>query len=213
MFFPAREEGRDAVAENRAGKLLVFGPAARTLLRIRDPRRAALEQQGAHAFRPAQGETERQACAHRVSREEERTLRQCDGQLFQRGVPTGCRCALAVPGQVRRGVANSSSKCSVASATGRNWKMPPPSLFTTTTSNGIPSRLAARRPDKSCRSARSPSSTAVDRSVAAAAPSALEMIPSIPLTPRFERTRARPLVAQASTSRTGMLLETNSSDS
>src|SRR5205085_5246202 len=58
---------------------------------------------GAHAFPPAQGETERQACAHRVSCEEERTLRQCDGQLFLRGVPTACRCALAVLAQVRRG--------------------------------------------------------------------------------------------------------------
>ena len=47
------------------------------------------------------------------------------------------------------GVANSSSKCSVASATGRNWKMPPPSLLTSTTSMFRPCWRAASSPFRS----------------------------------------------------------------
>src|SRR5207248_10076028 len=61
---------------------------------------ATFEQERADAFRPAQGERERQARTHRVSREEERTLRQYAAQLFERRVPAGRGSAGSVSGKV-----------------------------------------------------------------------------------------------------------------
>src|SRR5256886_14684017 len=111
------------------------------------------------------------------------------------------------------GLPNSSSERGVCEAMGRKEKMPPPALSPTTNVSSAPSQAAATRPPRSGRKARSPSSTAVRREVASAAPRALATMPSMPFTPRLARTRtaaARP--AQASTSRTGMLLETKSCD-
>src|ERR1700737_3304673 len=77
------------------------------------------------------------------------------------------------------GVANNSSKRSVSPCKGRKWKIPPPSLFATTTARFAPARRAATRPPRSCSSARSPQRSAVGRPLPSAAPAAVETIPSM----------------------------------
>ncbi len=118
------------------------------------------------------------------------------------------------PRSIPCGVPNSSSKWAGrpapgtdAVAWGRNEKIPPPSLPTTTIVAARPCSRAATRPDRSCRSARSPITSATGAPVAAA-PTADDTTPSIPLAPRLARGRiARgPAGSQASMSRTGIEL-------
>src|SRR5919198_201644 len=59
------------------------------------------------------------------------------------------------------GVPKTRSKCSGNPACGRNEKMPPPSLLTTTKTASTPSRPARRRPFWSWSIERSPASAAV----------------------------------------------------
>jgi hypothetical protein len=90
--------------------------------------------------------------------------------------------------------------------------MPPPSLLTTTTVRGIPVRRAWTSAPRSWRKARSPTRATVGALLAAATPSAVLRVPSMPFTPRLESTRivSALLGPKASTSRTGMLLATTS---
>ena len=110
------------------------------------------------------------------------------------------------------GVPNSRSNRSPGSACawGRNEKIPPPSLSTTTIVRSMPRSAAPSSPLVSCRKATSPTSSAVggDGSAAAAAratPTAVDVTPSMPLAPRLARTRTSSRGAPYhSTSRTGI---------
>ena len=83
------------------------------------------------------------------------------------------------------GVPNSVSKCSGRSACGRNEKMPPPSLSTTTNVASRPRSRAPSRPLLSCRKQRSPSNPTVGPPEPAAMPSTVDTKPSMPFTPRL----------------------------
>ena len=93
-------------------------------------------------------------------------------------------------------------------ATGRYSKMPPPSSLLTTTVRSEPCSRPASTPDRSCRNARSPHHSTVGTPSAAAAPSAADTWPSMPLTPRLASTRRRSRrgPAKESISRMAMLL-------
>jgi len=133
------------------------------------------------------------------------------GTLAARAYPIPYRRAASANGRPW-GVATCSSKASRCPATGRKWKIPPPSLLSSTTTSASPSRRAASSPPISWASATSPISSTTGLSPAAAAPNALETVPSIPLAPRFESTRGASSWAakNSSTSRIGIEEATNS---
>src|SRR5579875_3603132 len=99
-----------------------------------------------------------------------------------------------------------------ASACGRNSKMPPPPLSTTMIVQGSAHRVPADDTSavRSWRKARSPTSATTGPSPAAAAPSAVEHTPSMPLAPRLASTAggSSRAGANASRSRTGIEEET-----
>src|SRR5690606_494619 len=95
------------------------------------------------------------------------------------------------------GVPNSASKCSGRPAWGRNEKMPPPSLWTSTTVAESPCVLAARSPVRSWRNERSPMTSTRGPSQPAAAPKALETPPSMPLAPRLAKKRTSRMGAES----------------
>ena len=109
--------------------------------------------------------------------------RRSDARTHSRTAPRHART------RARAGVATCSSNASVSPATGRKWKIPPPSLLSSTIVSASPSRRAASRPPMSCASATSPISSTTGPSPAAAAPNAVETVPSIPFAPRFASTR------------------------
>ena len=90
--------------------------------------------------------------------------------------------------------------------------MPPPSLSSSTIVSARPRRRAASSPPTSCASATSPISATTGPLATAAAPNALEIVPSIPFAPRLQSTRGASSrgAANASTSRTGIEEATNS---
>src|SRR5262249_419219 len=93
------------------------------------------------------------------------------------------------------GVQTPRAKAPPYSACSSSEKIPPPSLFATTTArSGRGSPGPANRPGASCRNARSPSRAAAGpppaRWCASAAPAAVEISPSIPLAPRLASTRS-----------------------
>ena len=110
------------------------------------------------------------------------------------------------------GVATCSSKTSRSPARGRNSKIPPPSLWTSTIVSPSARRRAASRPPTSWASATSPISSTTGPGETAAAPNALETVPSIPFAPRLHSTRGASArtAAKVSTSRTGIDEATNS---
>src|SRR5918997_1309934 len=77
------------------------------------------------------------------------------------------------------GVPKNGSKKVLCPETGRKEKIPPPSLFRTTTVTGSPRSMASEF--RSCRSARSPISRVTGRPVPRAKPAAVATVPSIPL--------------------------------
>ena len=94
---------------------------------------------------------------------------------------------------------------STDSAWGRNEKMPPPSLSTTTTTRSMPRSVEPISPLLSCSKARSPSSTAVGEPLPIATPTAVDKTPSIPLAPLLACTvTPRRGTAYHSRSRTGI---------
>ena len=95
---------------------------------------------------------------------------------------------------------------------GRKSKIPPPPLSTSTIVSFSSRRAAASRPPMSWASATSPISSTTGPSAFAAAPNALETIPSIPFAPRLQSTRGGSSRAgqKVSISRTGIEEATNS---
>ena len=95
---------------------------------------------------------------------------------------------------------------------GRKSKIPPPPLSTSTIVSFNSRRPAASRPPMSWASATSPISSTTGPSPLAAAPNALETIPSIPFAPRLQSTRGGSSRAgqKVSISRTGIEEATNS---
>ena len=118
----------------------------------------------------------------------------------------------AVGGSARACLRRATSERVGSPATGRKWKIPPPSLLSSTIVSFSPSRAAASSPPMSWASATSPISSTTGPSPAAAAPNADETVPSIPLAPRLESTRGGSSRAgkNVSTSRTGIEEATNS---
>ncbi len=88
---------------------------------------------------------------------------------------------------------------------GRNSKIPPPSLSTTTTVRSMPRAAAPSSPLASWRNATSPMRSTVGVAEPSATPTAVETTPSMPLAPRLARTRTPSRGAPYhSTSRTGI---------
>ncbi len=96
----------------------------------------------------------------------------------------GARCPRALRG--RRAVALVPSP---RARSGRKSKIPPPRLSSSTIVSFRPSRRAASRPPMSWARATSPIRSTTGPSPAAAAPKALETVPSMPLAPRLHSTR------------------------
>src|SRR5262249_27145126 len=94
---------------------------------------------------------------------------------------------------------------------GRKEKIPPPLLLITTIVKDRLGRGAVSSPARSWIRARSPVSSNVGLLELAATPSAVERVPSMPLVPRLASILIGIVEAEpnASTSRIGMLLETN----
>ena len=103
------------------------------------------------------------------------------------------------------GVPNSCSKRSPPRtvAWGRNEKIPPPSLSTTTTRRSTSRRSSETRAFESCTKARSPTRTNSVPPCSRARPSAVDTTPSIPFAPRLQWHAARD-PPNHSKSRTGM---------
>ena len=97
-------------------------------------------------------------------------------------------------------------------AWGRNEKMPPPSLSTSTIVADRSWRRAATSALRSCRNDTSPTTSATGPAAAAADPSAVDTTPSMPFAPRFETDRIAAAVdgSQPSRSRTGIELPAHS---
>ena len=105
------------------------------------------------------------------------------------------------------GVPNSCSNRSAGSAVacGRNEKIAPPSLSTTTIVRSSPRARSAVSDDMSWQNATSPSSTAVGAPLPSATPIAVAITPSMPLAPRLACTvMSLRGVPNHSTSRTGI---------
>ena len=129
-------------------------------------------------------------------------------------VPFRCqvRCAPRIPGLRRSPALMARSPAPSGSpATGRKSKMPPPPLSIRTIVRSSSRRRAAIRPPMSCASATSPISSTTGPRPSAAAPKALETVPSIPLTPRLHSTRGGSARTgqKLSMSRTGIEEATN----
>ena len=78
-------------------------------------------------------------------------------------------------------------------AWGRNEKMPPPSLLTSTIVADRPWSRAATSALRSWRNDRSPTTSTTGPSATAADPSAVDTTPSMPFAPRFDSGRDRPV--------------------
>ena len=121
-------------------------------------------------------------------------------------------CSPSSAGHAPGAASGSSARAGGDSATGRKSKIPPPSLLSKTIVSRRSRRRAASRPPMSCASATSPMSRTTGPRPAAAAPKALDTVPSIPLAPRLQSTRGGSGRAgqNVSMSRTGIEDATNS---